>query len=87
MTTDQVAAEFGYNRETVRRWIREGRVAGRRDAGGRKLWIRRSDFASAAGRADGGLSDRGPTAESGSRIAGEPVTIAVPGDRTRLVAN
>ena len=89
LTTDQVADQFGFTRETVRRWTREGRVQARRDAGGRKLWIRRSDFAKAAGRADVDasrrLEQRG--VESPPRIAGEPVTIAVPGDRTRLVAD
>jgi excisionase family DNA binding protein len=92
LTTDQVAEEFGLNRETIRRWIRSGRLPASRDAGGRTLWIRRGDFVDATGRGESEATPRhgdrpARAKESTPRIAGEPVTIAVPGDRTRLVAD
>jgi excisionase family DNA binding protein len=92
LTTDQVAEEFGFHRETIRRWIRSGRLPAKRDAGGRTLWILRRDFVEASGRSGGEASQRqGPrpprAEEPTRRIAGELVTIAVPGDRTRLVAD
>ena len=72
LTTNQVAEEFGYHRETIRRWIRDGGLKARRDPGGRTLWVRRSDVQLAL--------------EQGARRQGSSESsIAVPGDRTSLV--
>jgi excisionase family DNA binding protein len=78
MTTTEVAAEWGRNVETVRRWIRDGHLPAHRTQGGRALLVKRSDVLKTLER--GRLE-----VERGRRRAGDSDELAVPGDRTILI--
>ena len=43
-TTHQVAAEAGKSVETVRKWIREGKLKARKPAGCRDYLVKKEDF-------------------------------------------
>ena len=78
MTTAEVAAEWGRNVETVRRWIRDGQLAAHRTPGGRTLMVKRSEVLKTLER---GRID----VDRGRRSPDDVQTIAVPGDRTTLI--
>lgn len=72
LTTEQAAEEFGFHRETLRKWIREGTITASRAPGRRRWRIRRSDLASALQereRSQPAVSSA--TASAGLAIAGE----------------
>jgi excisionase family DNA binding protein len=78
MTTAEVAAEWGRNVETVRRWIRDGQLPAHRTPGGRTLMVKRSEVLKSLER--GRIEvERAPRSPDDSQ------TIAVPGDRTTLI--
>ncbi len=79
MTTAEVAAEWGRNVETVRRWIRDGQLPAHRTPGGRTLMVKRSDVLKTfeRGRVD---VERGA-----QRSPDDAQTLDVPGDRTMLI--
>lgn len=43
LTTEEAAEEFGFHRETLRRWIREGIIPASRAPGRRRWTVRRGD--------------------------------------------
>jgi excisionase family DNA binding protein len=79
MTTAEVAAEWGRNVETVRRWTREGQLPAYRTPGGRTLMVKRSDVLKTLqrGRVDAERR-RGSTSS-------DTDTLELPGDRTILI--
>ncbi len=83
MTTDEVAAEWGRNVETVRRWIRDGHLAAHRTPGGRTLMVKRSDVLNTLER--GRIEvERGSRRSSEDSQAGKS-SVVLPGDHTTLI--
>lgn len=78
MTTAEVATEWGRNVETVRRWIRDGRLAAYRTPGGRTLMVRRSEVLKTVERGRDEV-------KRGREPSGDSDALDVPGDRTILI--
>jgi excisionase family DNA binding protein len=74
MSTDQVAEEWKVNKETVRRWARDGHLPLTRTPSGRQMMFKRSDVIKAF--------EQGRQVGRPKKPSRDTETIDVPGERT-----